>query len=125
MQLLTFVLKELFDVLVPKNGVVGDLITGLIKKANLEDEDAKGPIRVYEAQHSKFYKEFTRDFSVVGFTDYSNLYAERIPEEEIGPELSYIYAFHFQAEPTKPHGVPFRFTIHEVGLCTLILGKTY
>lgn len=52
-----------------------------------------------------------------------NLYAERVPEDEQAPELNYILAFHFQVEPTKPHGVPFKFLIFEVRIHMLILGK--
>lgn len=121
-------LQELFDVLVPKNGTVGDLITGLIKKAQLEDETAKGPIRVFETHNNKMYKELPREYAVLSITDYISLVAERVPEEEINTDPGhFIYAFHFQNEPNKPHGIPFRFHIKAVGrllyntltLCTL------
>lgn len=102
----------------PKNGTIQDLIEGLIKKARLEDEATKGPIRVFEAQSNKFYKEFTaRDLSVVAFTDYTNLYAERVSDEDDVPENNWINAFHFQVEPNKAHGVPFKFPLFEV--CSL------
>jgi ubiquitin carboxyl-terminal hydrolase 7 len=95
---------------------VTDLIAGLIKKAKLEDENSKGPIRMYEAHNSKVYKELLRDYGVVSITDYTtNLIAERIPEEEINANPShFINAFHFQGEPNKPHGIPFRFLIKPV-----------
>jgi ubiquitin carboxyl-terminal hydrolase 7 len=43
------------------------------------------------------------------------LVAERIPEEEIkAVPGDFINVFHFQGEPNKPHGVPFRFLIKQV-----------
>lgn len=100
--------------LVPKNGNVDDLIAGLIKKAQLDDEETKGPIRIYETHNSKIYKDLPREYTVVSITDYVNLIAERVPEEEIGADSgSLIDAFHFQGEPNKPHGIPFRFLIKE------------
>jgi ubiquitin carboxyl-terminal hydrolase 7 len=101
---------------------VADLIAGLIKKAKLDDENTKGPIRMYETHNSKVYKELQREYSVVSITDYVNLMAERIPEEELNANPShFINAFHFQSEPNKPHGIPFRFLIKPVSLTILML----
>lgn len=94
---------------------MADLIAGLIKKARLEDENSKGPIRMYETHNSKVYKELIRDYGVVSITDHFHLIAERIPEEEINANPAhFINAFHFQGEPNKPHGIPFRFLIKPV-----------
>jgi len=94
---------------------VADLIAGLIKKAKLDDESSKGPIRMYESYNNKIYKELLRDYGVVSITEYVNLVAERIPEEEINANPGhFINAFHFQGEPNKPHGIPFRFLIKPV-----------
>ncbi|KAF8857498.1 hypothetical protein BDZ45DRAFT_744311 [Acephala macrosclerotiorum] len=104
---------ETFDLLVPKSGIVDDIIHALIKKANLEDETKAGPIRVYEVHSSKIHKELTREHQVLGITDYINLVAERIPEEEELPieDLKIVQAVHFDKEPNKGHGVPFRFQV--------------
>ncbi|PQE28539.1 ubiquitin carboxyl-terminal hydrolase protein [Rutstroemia sp. NJR-2017a WRK4] len=103
--------EEQFDILVPKNGTVQDLITGLIKKAKLEEEDKAGPIRIYEIHQNKIHKELSRELSVVSVTEYINLMAERVPEEELEQSSGsqFIYAYHFQGEPNKPHGIPFKF----------------
>lgn len=70
---------------------------------------------MYETHNSKVYKELLRDYSVISITDYVNLIAERVPEEEINADPShFINAFHFQGEPNKPHGIPFRFLIKPV-----------
>jgi ubiquitin carboxyl-terminal hydrolase 7 len=108
-------LQEIFDVLVPKNGNVGDIIAGLIKKAQLEDEDQKGPIRVYETHNNKVYKMLPRDYTVMSITDFVGLVAERTPAEEIDTDPAYfINAYHFQGESNKSHGIPFRFHIEPV-----------
>jgi ubiquitin carboxyl-terminal hydrolase 7 len=89
----------------------------LIKKAKLDDESSKGPIRMYETHNSKVYKELLRDYGVVSINDSVSvsLIAERIPEEEINANPGhFINAFHFQGEPNKPHGIPFRFLIKPV-----------
>ncbi len=41
------------------------------------------------------------------------LYAEKIPDEEFAAtdEDREIYCFHFDKEPSKPHGVPFKFIL--------------
>ena len=125
--------QEPYDLLVPKNGNVNDIIIDLIKKARLDDEAKAGPIRLYEVHNSKIYKELSRDHPVLSVNDYVQLYAERIPEEEIStaPEdLEIIPVIHFQNEPAKAHGVPFKFRILKVGqsknpyFVVLTIGRT-
>jgi ubiquitin carboxyl-terminal hydrolase 7 len=108
---ITNVVQETFDILVPKNGTVEDLIAALIKKAQLDDEEKAGPIRVYETYSSKIHKNLTRESQVMGITDSVQVIAERIPEEDLEPGSELIQAFHFQSEPSKSHGIPFRFKI--------------
>jgi hypothetical protein len=47
----------------------------------------------------------------MGITEYVQVIAERIPEEDLEPGSELIQAFHFQGEPSKSHGIPFRFKI--------------
>ena len=98
-----------------------DLISGLQKKAALSDEIIK-TIRIYEAHNNKVYKELTHDYNVASITDFVILYAESIPEDEqtATQEDRLISAFHFDKEPNKPHGVPFKFVIKPVRGCFLI-----
>lgn len=107
--------KETFDILVAKNGTVRDLIAGLQKKASLSDEAVQA-IRVYEAHNSKVYKELSHEYNVASITDFVTLYAESIPEDErnASEDDRLIYAFHFDKEPNKPHGVPFKFVMKPV-----------
>ncbi|KFY35435.1 hypothetical protein V494_05891 [Pseudogymnoascus sp. VKM F-4513 (FW-928)] len=104
--------EEIFDILVPKNGNVTDLISGLIKKAKLDDEETAGPIRVYGIHNNKVYKEMNSEYTVASISEYITLVAERIPEEDVDVDpRNFIQAFHFQGEPNKPHGIPFKFSI--------------
>lgn len=107
--------QEAFDLLVAKNGTVKDLVPILQKKANLRDEDTQ-IIRFFEAHNNKFYKELPEDFAVLSITDFVTLFAELVPEEERNADQGYqsIYGFHFDKEPSKPHGVPFKFIIKPV-----------
>lgn len=84
----------------------------LQKKLNLDD-DALQQVRIYEAHGGKVYKELSDDFNVNSVNEFVVLYAERTPEEELNAaeDDRAVYCFHFDKEPTKPHGVPFKFII--------------
>jgi hypothetical protein len=101
--------------LVSKSGTIEDLIQALIKKARLADEVEGGRIRVFEANGHKYSRELSRDYSVISMSDYTSFYAERVPEEELSiDENNFISVFHFQNEPSRVHGVPFKFLLIEV-----------
>lgn len=107
--------QQLLEVLVPQNGTVADLRSGFQKKADL-DEDSARNLRIYEAHSGKIYKELGDDFRITGLNEYVTLYAERIPEEEVNMQEGdrMINAFNFDREPSKPHGVPFKFVVKPV-----------
>lgn len=101
--------------LVPKTGLVEDLIQALVQKAQITDEAEAGRIRVYEASSNRFYREPQRDSPVTSLNEYTQIYAERIPDEELASDdLTFISVFQFQNEVNRVHGVPFRFPIIEV-----------
>jgi ubiquitin carboxyl-terminal hydrolase 7 len=55
------------------------------------------------------------EYSVASISEYITLVAERIPEEDVDVDPGhFIQAFHFQGEPNKPHGIPFKFSIRRV-----------
>lgn len=112
--------EEFLELLVSKNGQVQDIIPLLQKKLDLAEEKMQG-IRFYESHVGKFHKELEPSFSVAGIQEYMSLFAERTPEEELdmAEEDRFIYAFHFQKEPSKAHsqGIPFKFVVKPV--CTL------
>lgn len=108
-------MQEQFDILVTKSGQVSDLIEGLIKKAKIPSEDEGGKLRIYETNNHKFFRELDRSYPVISINDYTTVVAERIPEEELAKDDNqYISVFHFQGEPSRSHGMPFKFLIHEV-----------
>lgn len=73
-------------------------------------------LRMYEVHGGKVFKELPLENSLSTMTDFLNIYAEVIPEEERDAEDgdTIIYCFHFDKEPNKPHGVPFRFVVKPV-----------
>ena len=98
--------------LVAKNGIIADIIFGIQKKLNLDERTAQ-LVRLYEVQSGRAYKELSEDLNITGVNEFASLYAERMPDEEINAADSdrAIYCFHFDKEPTKPHGVPFKFIL--------------
>lgn len=99
----------------PKTGTIEDLIQALVKKAQIADETEGGRIRVYETSANKFYREPLREHPVLNLNEYTQIYAERVPEEEAAAdEANYIQVFHFQNEINRVHGVPFKFVLIEV-----------
>ncbi|KAJ9151597.1 Ubiquitin carboxyl-terminal hydrolase [Coniochaeta hoffmannii] len=107
--------EDYYDLLVTKSGVVEDLIQTLIKKAKIPSEEEGGKIRVYETSTHKFFRELERTYPVISINDYTSVVAERIPQEELDVQDSaaYINVFHFQGEPSRAHGMPFRFLLKE------------
>ncbi|TVY85149.1 Ubiquitin carboxyl-terminal hydrolase [Lachnellula suecica] len=106
--------EEIVDLLVPKNGTVVDVVQALVKKAQLDEEAKAGPIRVYESTSGKLHRELPRNHPVNSIGEYTTIILERIPDEELdAPPAEIINAFHYQNEPNKSHGIPFKFRIKE------------
>jgi ubiquitin carboxyl-terminal hydrolase 7 len=102
---------------VPKSGTVSDIIAALIKKAQLDDEATAGHIRVFETHSNRIHRELSREHSVVSITDYIQLMAERAEKEDLETDASmFIYAFHYHNEPSKTHGIPFKFRLIDVSI---------
>ena len=103
-----------------KNGVIQDVLAGLQKKLGLDD-DAIQAARVFTVQSGRLQKELSLDYPVSSIPDYITLFAERIPDEELSirDEERPIDAFHFDKDPAKTHGVPFKFYIVPVSVPTL------
>lgn len=106
--------EEHYDLLVTKSGMLDDLIEALIKKAKLQSEEEAGPIRIFEVNTHKFSRELAREYPVISLNDFLSIVAERVPQEEQGVENpQFIYAFHYQNEPNRLHGMPFKFLLKE------------
>ncbi|KAJ6022176.1 ubiquitin C-terminal hydrolase, partial [Penicillium herquei] len=104
--------EEVIEVLVARNGTVAELLSALQQKAKLDDEAFRN-IRLFEAHNGKFSKEIREDFNVSTINEYSTLYAERIPAEELNMDSDdrLISAYNFDREANRPHGVPFKFVV--------------
>ena len=108
--------EEVFDVLVPKTGVVHDFIAPLKYRANITDED-EHRLRFYEVHGCKIYKELADNHPVSTFNEFITIYAELPPkeEDEAVPDVDRaIYCFHYEKEPSKVHSVPFKFIVKPV-----------
>lgn len=107
--------EETVEILVARNGTVSELLSALQQKTKLDDEAFQN-VRLFEAHGGKFYKELREDFNVASINEYSTLYAERVPAEELNMESDdrIINAYNFDREPNRPHGVPFRFVVKPV-----------
>jgi ubiquitin carboxyl-terminal hydrolase 7 len=88
-------------------------------KANLDDEAVRD-LRLLEVMGGKIKQELRDDYSVTNINEYSTLYAERIPAEELNKddEDRVISAFNFDREANRTHGVPFKFVVKPVSIAT-------
>jgi len=107
--------EEQAEALVPKNGHISDVIPYVMKRFSVPEQSGNR-IRFFSAHSGKFHKDIPLNYGVVGFQDYTTLYCELVPEEEVDCNLEVcriIEAFHFQKEPSKTHnaGVPFKFVV--------------
>ncbi|KAF1981728.1 cysteine proteinase [Aulographum hederae CBS 113979] len=105
--------EEQFEVLVPRNGTVQDIIDSVAQKANIPEE-VVGDLRLYESHGNKIYKEPPMSAGVSTLNEYVSLFIERIPEEEPrdvtdNDEGRKIHVFSFEKEPNKAHWTPFIF----------------
>lgn len=90
-------------------------------KANLDDETVRD-LRLLEVMGGKIKQDLRNDYSVTNINEYSTLYAERIPAEELNKddEDRVISAFNFDREINRTHGVPFKFVVKPVSLSSLL-----
>ena len=100
----------MLELLVPKTGTVNDLLVELKRKAKLEDE-AVSEVRIYICTANKILRELDNDYPISNIPEYNYLIAERTPIEDREPPEGdiQVMAFHFDKEPVKAHGVPFKF----------------
>ena len=67
-------------------------------------------------QSGKIQKELGPDHPVAGISEFHQVFAERLPDEDMEPQSTdrLIYAYHFDKEPSKAHGIPFKFYLKPV-----------
>ncbi|KAG9126664.1 hypothetical protein FRC07_002537 [Ceratobasidium sp. 392] len=100
--------------LLPKTAAVHDLCEQLAKHEQVKlTEGESGKIRVFEVtKDGKHQHEFSAN-EMLGNLPETDIYAEEITSEEInaGDTDKVISAFHFTKEPSRTHGVPFKFVV--------------
>jgi ubiquitin carboxyl-terminal hydrolase 7 len=108
--------EEEYELLVPKAGTVTDLIDHLQRKAGFSDK-VKERVHVFEVHNHKIHRDCPAQYPVVNFNEYTQLYAEPRPQEELRPAKDERLgsAFHFEREVSKSYGHPFQFLIKDVG----------
>lgn len=95
-----------------KQGHIEDLVQAFTKKAQIKDEQEGGRIRVYEIHHHKFFRELPPTYPVISLNEYTDVIAERIPEEDLdADERDFIKVYHFDKEQSRIHGIPFKFLL--------------
>ncbi|KTW29759.1 hypothetical protein T552_00966 [Pneumocystis carinii B80] len=104
--------EELIEVLVPKTGTLKDVVQALIQKLNISS-DLIDRFHIFGAHLNRVYKDFDLSYPIASLQDFLLLYAEMIPEDELNLEKDdqYVNVYHFQKEPARSHGIPFRFII--------------
>ena len=101
----------------PKIGTVADVAALLERKVNLPD-GSRDRVRIYEVHSNKIHRALSHKVAVTNISEYVSLFAELIPDEELetfDESTRFIDVFHFNREPTRAHGVPFRFLLISVG----------
>ncbi|TPX38452.1 hypothetical protein SeMB42_g06732 [Synchytrium endobioticum] len=107
-------LKEIgtHDVLLLKTAKVDDLIQELSAKIRFEDGD-NGPIRLFESLNNRLQKVLRPDDPLSTIVEYSYIYAEEIPQEELHmTEVDKVVnVFHFSKDVSRTHSIPFLFVL--------------
>jgi ubiquitin carboxyl-terminal hydrolase 7 len=105
--------------LLPRTSNVNDLCSELSKCVKLT-RYGTNKIRVFQiSRDGKRQEEYTSNEMIGNIHDNAKLFAEEVPQEEL-EALSFpegkqiIMVYHFYREPSKAHGVPFRFVIRHV-----------
>lgn len=99
--------------LLPKTSPVHELAEQLSKLVTLSP-NGSGKIRVFEvSKDGKHQREFSVTEMIGNIPEPAELYAEEVPVDELDQDdfKKVISVFHFYRDPTKTHGVPFRFVL--------------
>lgn len=108
--------EEPIEALVPKAGIIEDIVPVLQQKYEIPDEFLPR-IRFFQGYQGRIAKELTHSFNIAGIQDYTTLYAELVPQEEIDADpatTKLVECFHYSKEPTRVHnyGIPFKFVLN-------------
>ncbi|RIA93955.1 ICP0-binding domain of ubiquitin-specific protease 7-domain-containing protein [Glomus cerebriforme] len=103
--------EEIIDICLQKDAIVSEIITEILKKVTLSSPNAR--IRLYKVMNHKIQKEYKETELIGMIKEFTTLYAEEIPQDELLADFNdrIIQVFHFTKEPHRTHGIPFKFII--------------
>ncbi|GAA6026726.1 hypothetical protein JCM8097_005817 [Rhodosporidiobolus ruineniae] len=103
-----------FPFLLPKNTSMAEVANDhLGKQVKLAAAGGSGQIRLFEITEGKRQKVFSGSEVVRDVPEAAELYAEEILEEELNAadDERVVQVYHFNKEPSRTHGIPFRFVL--------------
>lgn len=81
------------------------------------EPNGSGKIRIFDVSPSgRSPREHTGSEMIGNLPESAELYAEEIPVEELqaGEGTKIVNVFHYSRDPSRTHGVPCKFVLHEV-----------
>ena len=103
--------------LLPKNTSMADVAHDQLRKAvKLNPDLGSGQIRLFELVQGRVSKVFTGSKAVRDVPEATELYAEEIllDEANADDDERVVQVYHFNKDPARAHGIPFRFVLKPV-----------
>ncbi|GAA5890945.1 hypothetical protein JCM8208_003103 [Rhodotorula glutinis] len=100
--------------LLPKNTSMADVANDQLRKAvKLNPDLGSGQIRLFELHNGRVQKVFTGSEAVRDVPEATELFAEEVllDEANADDDERVVQVYHFNKDPTRAHGVPFRFVL--------------
>ncbi|KAJ3299287.1 hypothetical protein HDU76_006355 [Blyttiomyces sp. JEL0837] len=97
-----------YDVLVMKSAHAGEVLAEVRGKLPIE-AGGSGQLRLFEVTNFKIHKIFTDEDFISTISEYSTVYVEETPIEELRRTEAdrFVPVFHFTKEPARGHSIPF------------------
>ncbi|KAM0792135.1 hypothetical protein ACM66B_004835 [Microbotryomycetes sp. NB124-2] len=99
--------------LLPKHTTVQDVVNDWLRKEVKLSPEGSGQIRIFEILRGCVQRVLSGTDLVRDLPDAVELFAEEVPVDELQAEDNQriVPVFHYNKEPTRTHGVPFRFVL--------------
>ncbi|KAI9357685.1 ubiquitin carboxyl-terminal hydrolase 5 [Zopfochytrium polystomum] len=103
-----------YEILVQKNARAREVVEEMRPKLPL-DTQGTGRLRLFEVNNFKIHKVFGDEDFISTIGDFSTIYVEETPAEELTATENdrSVNVFHFNKEVMRTHGIPFRFIIKD------------
>lgn len=88
------------------------------------EPNGSGKIRIFDVSPSgRSQREHTGSEMIGNLPESAELFAEEIPVEELqaGEGTKIVNVFHYSRDPSRTHGVPCKFVLHEVSCSALLV----